>query len=234
MPPALHAAASAPDPAAGFSVRLAWSWRALALLAGLAAAGAALRALPRLDAGLLDRLVIGHGAAGMAVFVGLAALGCAVGLPRQVAAFAAGYAFAGSFGLAAAGLLAMAAQMLGCAADFWWARVLARGWVAARLPAVLARLQARVAARPFAATLMLRLLPVGNNLALNLLGGVSAVPAVPFLAASALGYLPQTAVCVLLGGGIQLGRGLELAIAVLLFAAATALGAWLWRAAARA
>jgi uncharacterized membrane protein YdjX (TVP38/TMEM64 family) len=221
--PSLPATPSPPSPTG-------WLWRALALLGGLAAVGAGLRALPRLDAGLLDRLVIGHGLTGIALFLLLGALGCAVGVPRQVAAFAAGYAFAAGFGLWAAGLLAMAAQMLGCAADFGWARLLARDWVAARLPARLARLQDRVAARPFTATLTLRLLPVGNNLALSLLGGASGVPALPFLAASAVGYLPQTAVCVLLGGGIQLGRGAQVAIAAGLFGASAALGVWLWRA----
>jgi uncharacterized membrane protein YdjX (TVP38/TMEM64 family) len=218
--PSLHATPSPPSPTG-------WLWRALALLGGLAAVGAGLRALPRLDSGLLDRLVIGHGLTGIALFLLLAALGCAVGVPRQVAAFAAGYAFAAGLGLWTAGLLAMAGQMLGCAADFGWARLLGRDWLAARLPA---RLRDRVTARPFTATLTLRLLPVGNNLALSLLGGASGVPAVPFLAASAVGYLPQTAVCVLLGSGIQLGHGAEVAIAVGLFAAAAALGLWLWRA----
>jgi len=223
MPPAAPSlpATTSPPSATG------WLWRALALLGGLAAVGAGLRALPRLDSGLLDRLVIGHGLTGMALFLLLGALACAVGVPRQVAAFAAGYAFTAGLGLWTAGLLAMVAQMIGCAADFGWARLLARDWLSARLPA---RVRDRVTARPFTATLTLRLLPVGNNLALSLLGGASGVPAVPFLAASAVGYLPQTAVCVLLGSGIQLGHGTEVAIAVGLFAASAALGAWLWRA----
>ena len=51
----------------------------------------------------------------------------------------------------------------------------------------------------FTVTLIVRLLPVGNNTAFSLLGGVASVRALPFLAGSAIGYVPQTLVFVLLG-----------------------------------
>jgi uncharacterized membrane protein YdjX (TVP38/TMEM64 family) len=143
-------------------------------------------------------------------------------VPRQAAAFAAGYIWGPWIGVA----LALPAQLLGAAIDFAWARLSARTWVAARLPARLRRLDARLAARPFTATLSLRLLPLGNNVALNLVAGVSAVRAAPFLAASALGYLPQTAIFALLGSGVAVARWVEVAIAIALFAASVLLG---WR-----
>ena len=89
-----------------------------------------------------------------------------------------------------------------------------------------ARLDGFLTANPFTATLTLRLLPVGNNFALNLLAGVSGIAAAPFVLASALGFVPQTAVFALLGSGVRMGQGEQIAVAAALFAASAALG---WR-----
>jgi len=200
------------------------------LVAGLLAGGLALRALSGgLETGFLQRSVAGQGFLGVLVFLALAAAACAVGVPRQAAGFAAGYAF----GFWAGILLALVAQMLGCVVDFVWARLVARDWARRRLGGSkggrLARLDSFLAAHPFATTLTARLLPVGNNLAFCLLAGVSSVPAVPFLAGSALGYVPQTVVFALLGGGARLGAWVQIALGVLLLAASIGLGFLLLR-----
>ncbi len=198
--------------------------RAVLLLAGLAAAGFALKGLGR--AALTAPAPTPAGAAALVCAGGLLA---AAGVPRQAVAFAGGYAFGAWRG----GVLAMIAQMLGCAADFWWARAVARDWARRRLRGRLARFERFLTARPFAATLTLRLLPVGNNLALNLLGGLSGLRAAPFFAASLIGYLPQTVVFALVGSGIQLQRGVQLAVGLALFAASAGLGLALVRAGRR-
>jgi uncharacterized membrane protein YdjX (TVP38/TMEM64 family) len=196
------------------------------LLAGVLAGGIALRALPhRFDPALIDRFVAGHGLSGEALFVLIGAATCAVGLPRQLVGFAGGYAF----GLWGGAALALLAQTLGCLANFTWARFLARGWATRRMGPRLRRLDGFLAARPFRATLTLRLLPVGNNLALNLLAGVSALRVGPFLAASILGYLPQTVIFALLGGGVRVSESVQVAIATGLFAACVILGLLLLR-----
>lgn len=156
-----------------------------------------------------------------ASLVAIGAIACAIGVPRQLVAFAAGYAW----GLAPAIGLALAAQMLGCAADLFWARAVGRHFVRRHLKGRIARFDAALAARPFTATLALRLLPIGNNLALNLLAGVASLRALPFLAASALGYLPQTAIFALIGHGGRLGRGTEIAIGAILLLFSALLGA---------
>ena len=196
------------------------------LLAGLLAAGIALRALPhRFDPALIDRFVTGQGLSGEALFVLIAAAACAAGLPRQLAGFAGGYAFGLWGGIA----LALLAQALGCLADFAWARFLARDWTTRRMSPRLRRLDGFLAARPFRATLTLRLLPVGNNLVLNLLAGVSMLPVEPFLAASVVGSLPQTMVFALLGGGVRVSERAQVAVAVALFAVSVVLGLALLR-----
>jgi uncharacterized membrane protein YdjX (TVP38/TMEM64 family) len=196
------------------------------LLTGLVLAGLALRGLPGgVDQSLMHRLVIGHGLAGQAVFVLAGALVCAIGLPRQAVAFAGGYAFGAVWGVA----IAMLAQLLGCIADFLWARLLARDWARRRAHGWMKRLDAFLTAHPFSTSLTLRLLPVGNNLALNLIAGVAGVAFFPFLAGTLIGYLPQTIVFVLLGGGVQVARGMQVTVAIALFAASLLLGIFLLR-----
>ena len=58
---------------------------------------------------------------------------------------------------------------------------------------------------------------------------MSAVAPWPFLAASALGYLPQTVVFVLLGSGVRVGKAEQLALAAALFVAASLIGLYLLR-----
>lgn len=193
------------------------------LLAGLLVAGLAVRLLP---AGGINGL-LRHEADERGV-IDLALVGaglCAVGLPRQVVCYACGYALGGWLG----SLVALAAQVLGCLVDLGWARLVGRDWARRRLAGRLARLDRVLAARPFAAALMLRLLPVGNNLLLNLAAGVSSAAALPFVAGSALGYLPQTAVFALAGAGTQMGHASQVALAAALLAVAAALGWWLLR-----
>jgi uncharacterized membrane protein YdjX (TVP38/TMEM64 family) len=200
-------------------------WRPALLMAGLVAAGLLVHAAPGGASGVLDRL----GAGGHITFVLVAAFLCAVGMPRQIAAYTGAYAFGFWGGLA----LAMAAQLLACAADLGWSRLLGRGWakhhMERRLGGRLSRLDAFLCANPFTATLTLRLLPVGSNLVLNLLAGVTGIAVLPFLLASAIGYLPQTVVFALLGAGTRLDQTTQMLLAVALFAASILLGVVLLR-----
>lgn len=200
------------------------------LLLGLLGGGLVLRSFAgHLDTELIDQLVVGQGITGQLVYVLLAAASCATGVPRQAAGFAAGYAFSAALGAPLALVLAMLAQVLGCALDFFWARAVARDWARKRLRGRLARLEAVLADNPFMITLIVRLLPVGNNTAFSLLGGASAARPLPFHAASALGYLPQTVVFVLAGSGAQASGWTQIGLAVAGFAASVVLGLWLYR-----
>ncbi|MBW8270678.1 TVP38/TMEM64 family protein [Caldovatus aquaticus] len=204
--------------------------RLLALAGGLAAAGLVLRGLGAAPGtAWVDRHVRGQGALGEAAFVAMGALATAAGVPRQGIAFLGGYAF----GAAAGTGLALVAQLLGCALSFYWARLVGRGWAERRLAGRfghrLRPLRDVLAYSPFGATLALRLLPVGNNLALNLLAGMTGVAALPYLAASALGYLPQTLVFALLGKGVRVEGAWQLALSAALFAASVAIGLRLLR-----
>lgn len=224
--------ASASDRPAHFLSRLARRLRPLGppalLLVMLGCAAAALGAMERaglFDLAFIDRNVTGQGLSGEALVLALGALATALGLPRQVLAFLAGYAFGLSEGL----LIALAATLLGATLAFGAARAVGRSWVSRRIPRRLARFDRFLATHPFNAALIARLMPFGNNLAVNLVAGLSAARLGPFLAGSALGYLPQTAIFALLGSGARVDPVLRTALAVVLFAASVGLGWWLLR-----
>lgn len=200
------------------------------LAAGLVAGGLLLRGLgaaPGTE--WVDRYIRDEGRLGELLFVAAAAAATAVGVPRQSVAFLGGYAFGTVLGAA----LALAAQLLGCAAAYLWARAVGRGWAERRLDGRfgprLRPLVERLRNNPFAAVLALRLLPVGNNLALNLVAGLSGIAAAPFLAASALGYLPQTVIFALLGKGVRVDGAWQMALAAVLLVVSVGLGLWLLR-----
>ncbi len=201
-----------------------------------------LRALGRallLAAGLVCAALLLHAAAGQGGRAWLSALHptpagallmvlasgllSAAGLPRSVTSFAGGYAFGAWLGLT----LALTAQVLGCALTYLWAGLIGRDWAQRRVAGRLARLHATLVRRPFTATLSLRLLPVGSNLVLNLAAGLAGIPPLPFMAATVLGYLPQTTIFCLLGSGVHVERSTQLAVAAALFAASAALGLFL-------
>lgn len=172
----------------------------------------------------IDRDVRGQGVAGELLYLGVGAIACALALPRHVVSFFGGYAFGAGLGT----LLALLATELGCVLTFFYARLIGRPLVAARFGARVRRIDEFLAANPFSMTLLMRLLPVGNNFATSLAAGVSRVPAQPFLLGSLLGYIPQTLVFALAGSGIEMGAGLRVGMAVLLFFVSGAIGIWLY------
>lgn len=200
----------------------------LVFLATLVAIGYALES--GLLSGLLsedwiDREVRGKGIPGELLFLAVGGAATALAVPRHIVSFLGGYAFGLGLGTA----LALLAAELGCLLTFFYARAIGRPLVSARLGARVRRIETFLAANPFSMTLLIRLLPVGNNFATCLAAGVSRVPARPFLLGSLVGYLPQTFVFTLAGSGIEMGGGLRVAFAVLFFVVSGAIGIWLYR-----
>ena len=173
----------------------------------------------------IDREVRGKGIAGELLYVAVGGLVTALAVPRHIVSFLGGYAF----GLGEGTALALVATEFGCALAFFYARIVGRPLVSARLGARVRRIEDFLAANPFAMTLLVRLLPVGSNFATSLAAGVSRVPARPFLLGSLVGYIPLTFVFALAGSGVEAGAGARVAAAVLCFVASGAIGIWLYR-----
>ena len=200
------------------------------LAAGLVVAGLLLRSIGFAPGTKwVDRWVLGQGLLGDLVFIGMGAAATAAGAPRQGVAFLGGYAF----GIVEGTALSLAAQVAGCALSYLWARAVGRGWAERRLAGRfghrLRPLRDVLAGSPFNATLALRLLPVGNNLALNLLAGMAGIAFLPFLAGSAVGYVPQTVIFALLGKGIRVDGAWQLGLGVALFVVSAGIGLLLLR-----
>jgi uncharacterized membrane protein YdjX (TVP38/TMEM64 family) len=173
----------------------------------------------------IDREVRGKGIPGELLYVAVGGLVTAVAVPRHIVSFLGGYAFGAGLGTA----LALAATEIGCVLVFFYGRYVGRPLVSERLRARVRRIEDFLASNPFSMTLLIRLLPVGNNFATCLAAGVSRVPARPFLAGSLVGYVPQTFVFALAGSGIDVGARSRLVIAVVFFVVSGAIGIWLYR-----
>jgi uncharacterized membrane protein YdjX (TVP38/TMEM64 family) len=173
----------------------------------------------------IDREVRGKGIPGELLYLAVGGLLTAVAVPRHIVSFLGGYAFGVGLGTA----LALLATEIGCVLVFFYGRYIGRPLVSERLRARVRRIEDFLAANPFSMTLLIRLLPVGNNFATCLAAGVSRVPARPFLLGSLLGYIPQTFVFALAGSGIEMGGRERIAFAVIFFLVSGSIGIWLYR-----
>ena len=202
--------------------------RGFILIGSLVALGYALKVSglgSSIDEGWIDTEIRGRGITGEMLFVAVGFLFTAAGLPRQMICFLGGYAFGFSLGTA----LGLLATTLGCIAAFSYARILGRDFVASRFPVRVRKIDDFLRDNPLTMTLLIRLLPVGSNLVTNLAAGVSGVRGMPFVAGSALGYLPQTIIFALIGSGIALDPELRIGVSVLLFVISGVMGVYLYR-----
>lgn len=166
-----------------------------------------------------------HGFSGIAVFLLMGALFTAVGLPRQIIAFLAGYAF----GVLQGTLLGALAALLGSVLAFSYARLFGKGLLREKLGERARRFDTFVGKHPFAMTLMVRLMPLGNNALTNLAAGISSIQPLMFFSGTFFGYLPQTLVFALVGSGVHVAPAYKLGGAIVLFVISGVLGAYLYR-----
>jgi uncharacterized membrane protein YdjX (TVP38/TMEM64 family) len=126
-------------------------------------------------------------------------------------------------------LLSTLVVVAGCITTFYIARYLLRSFLLQRYAGSLNRVGRFVDQNTFAMTVLLRLLPLGSNLMVNVAAGVSGVRSVPFFLGSSLGYVPQMLIFALVGSGTSVDQFWQVALAMVLFVAATLIGIWLYR-----
>lgn len=191
----------------------------------LAALVVALHYLPGFDEHALALHIRDKGAQGVLLFIAVAAVGSALGIPRQALSFAGGYAFGALLGL----VYATIGTTFGCAGGFFLARRFGKPFVPARFARRMEALDAFIARAPFSMTLTVRLMPFGNNALTNVLGGISSIPPLGFIAGSCIGYIPQNFIFSLLGSGMRVDPFWRVLTAAVLFVLAMGMGIFLFR-----
>ena len=184
--------------------------RGLLLIGSLALAGYALETthlLSTFNETWIDTQVRGRGISGQMLFIAVGALFAGVGMPRQVVCFLGGY----GFGLSNGFLISLLASVIGCVGTFYYARLFGRRLITARFGRRIQKLDDFLRDNTFTMTVLARLLPIGSNLINNLVAGIAKVHALPFIAGSAVGYIPQTLVFALVDPAMK-GRACTFAI----------------------
>ncbi len=202
--------------------------RSSALFVSLVALGLAFKATGLVDVfdeAWVDATIRGRGVIGYSIFLAVGWGLTSVGLPRQLVAFLAGYAFGFVLGTG----LSLAATVMGCVTAFTFARLVGRDLIASRISGRIKRIENFLSDNPFSMTLLIRFLSLGSNFLTNLAAGVSSVRALPFFSGSALGYIPQMMVFALVGSGITLEPGLRISLSAVLFLVSGTIGIVLYR-----
>ncbi len=132
------------------------------------------------------------------VFFVLNIVGVSIGVPRLAFSFLGGVLF----GWVEGALYSQFGTLGGCWLTFVVARSLGREWVRAAVAARFPRgekLLDVIGRHTFAANVLIRVMPVGNCFAVNLLMSMSSARTVPFLLGTLVGTLPEAAIYALLG-----------------------------------
>ena len=177
------------------------------------------------DEDWIDIYVRGESQRGYLIFICMGFVFTALGLPRQIISFLAGYAF----GFVQGVMLALVATFLGCIGAFYFARFIGRKFVVYKFKDKVQRIDVFLNQNPLAMTLLIRFLPLGSNLVSNLAAGVSGVRGGPFFLGSLIGYLPQTIVFSLVGSGVGVEPIFRISLGASLFVLSGILGVYLFR-----
>lgn len=173
----------------------------------------------------IDAHVRNQGAQGIAYFILFCTLTTACGLPRQLAAFLGGYAF----GVLNGSLLATFGATLGCILSFYFARLFARSFVKKKFSKKINGINQFLQQSAFTKTIIIRLLPIGSNLATNLVVGVTHTKASHFITGSFIGYFPQMIIFAIAGSGVEVLSWWKIGLSVLLLVISSLLSGRLYR-----
>lgn len=152
-------------------------------------------------------------------FLILGSLLVSIGCPRQVVSFFAAFYFGLWMGI----LLGLVATTLACMLSFSTARVF-QTYFKDILRGKLKLAFDFWKQNTFFATMLWRFIPAGSNLLTNLVAGAFGISALPFIAGSAIGYIPHTVVFALLGAGVEVGSDFQIIASAVLLVVSILLG----------
>jgi uncharacterized membrane protein YdjX (TVP38/TMEM64 family) len=173
----------------------------------------------------IDLYIRNNGLQGMLYYALVGALVTAMGCPRQLVALLGGYAF----GFVDGSVFSTLSVGLGCVLSFFLARLAIRPLIVSLYASRVDRVDQFLSARPFFKTIVIRMLPVGNNLITNLVAGVTRIKARHFFLGSLVGYYPQMAIFSMMGKGVVVLSIWKISLSILLFFVSGGIGLWLYR-----
>jgi|AZIJ01.1.fsa_nt_gi uncharacterized membrane protein YdjX (TVP38/TMEM64 family) len=162
---------------------------------------------------------------GFAIVLMSATLFMAAGGPRQLISAVFGFVFGTSWGF----ILALLVSALSLSLTYFLAHSLLKPFIQKRFERQVTRLKTWFSLGVTRKAMIIRLLPVGSNLLTNLVAGAANVDFKRFLMGSVLGYIPQTLIFALVGGGIGFSQSEKLVLSAILFAVASFIGIHLYR-----
>ncbi|MHC4844899.1 MAG: TVP38/TMEM64 family protein [Planctomycetota bacterium] len=154
-------------------------------------------------------------------YMALSAFAISVGAPRLAFSILGGVLFNWHLGF----LYAHIGTVLGCLGAFSWARWLGRDYVTARGARRRGRLREKVKQHPIATNILIRVCPVGNNFATNVLFGISPVTTKQFFIGTFIGTSPETLIYAVFGSSAEDASELKLLLGAGMLAVMT-VGFW--------
>ncbi len=162
-----------------------------------------------LDIGHIRAWLRNRGWWGIAEFTLVCSLATGLGVPRLWVSALAG----GLFGAVLGTVIGQTASILGAVITFTIARIMLRSVVLRRMPPAMRIWYDRFNKHGFFWLFYIRLFPFANATVTNILGGVSQVSLGTFLAATFLGYLPETVIFAIFGSSAAKKDALQFSIA---------------------
>jgi uncharacterized membrane protein YdjX (TVP38/TMEM64 family) len=161
----------------------------------------------------IDLHIRNNGIQGIMYFILISAIATSVGFPRQLIAFMGGYAF----GFINGSILSTLGVGIGCIGTLFLSRLIIRPIINRLYPERITKVNQFLSSNPVFKTIIIRLLPIGNNLLTNLVAGVTRVKARHFVIGSLIGYYPQMAIFALMGKGIVVMSTWKIVLSLSLF-----------------
>ncbi|WP_194726306.1 TVP38/TMEM64 family protein [Noviherbaspirillum malthae] len=173
---------------------------------------------------LLNRLFERHWTIAWPVFVITSVVYTALGGPRQLLAFSCGYLMGGLPGA----LLSTALTGFGALLAIYCVRNIGMEWMRQRHGERVAFIRRLLAEDTWLWICMVRLMPVGSNLATNIAVALAGLSTASVFWGSLLGYLPQMLLFSFAGAGLALQDEQQIWISLLMLVLSTALVLYLY------
>jgi len=152
----------------------------------------------------------------------LLSVSTAIGLPRQIAAFSAGYFFTFAIGVT----LATLATTMGCLITYLASQHGLYQIAEKKFPAKVKSIQTFLSEATFVKALVIRILPLGSNFLTNIVAGATKTPLIPYVSGSFIGFIPQMVLFALIGSGVSISAAQQNQLT--LWLGSFALGLILW------